>query len=109
MTEVDSPSAFTEHGPFSVRSAREEEQPGPPVSHITSGVSSEETSSEDDSAALDSWFDSEEDSAGASLGSSSGQLKMQGQVHSDSSEGPCFLPGVTWLVVRIELASLDYV
>ena len=37
---VEEPSWLTEQGPFSVRRAREEEQPGPPVSHTTKGISS---------------------------------------------------------------------
>lgn len=31
-------SSLTEQGPFSVNRAREEEQPGPPVSQTTKGI-----------------------------------------------------------------------
>jgi hypothetical protein len=34
---VDCPSSWMEQGPFSKKRARIDEQPGPPVSHTTSG------------------------------------------------------------------------
>ena len=37
LRTVPEPSLFTPHGPFSASRASWEEQPGPPVSHMTKG------------------------------------------------------------------------
>jgi hypothetical protein len=37
FSRVDLPSGATEQGPFSLSRASTEEQPGPPVSHSTTG------------------------------------------------------------------------
>jgi hypothetical protein len=51
LRDVDAPSELTLQGPFSVRRAREEEQPGPPVSHMIRGTSSGDEAEEEEEEA----------------------------------------------------------
>ena len=74
---MDFPSELTLHGPFSVRRAREEEQPGPPVSQTMRGISSGDVAVEEEEV---SWAGVDE--LGEPL---LWQLKKQG--HLDWREG----------------------